>query len=94
MPRRAMSSASLSVGAIASSIVQPTRGSASGPSTRMRVALVLVPRLDVDVVRRLVDRAGHIRFMPWRPAVTGLPGYQNGIGFWNGLVESGIVGKS
>ena len=37
---------------------------------------------------------GHIRFIPWRPAVTGLPGYQNGIGFCTGLVDIGIVGKS
>ena len=29
--------------------------------------------------------------MPWRPAVTGLPGYQNGIGSWSGFVASGIV---
>ena len=37
---------------------------------------------------------GHIRLIPWRPAVTGLPGYQNGIGFCTGLVDIGIVGKS
>ena len=32
--------------------------------------------------------------MPWRPAITGLPGYQNGIGLWKGLVASGTVGNS
>ncbi len=37
---------------------------------------------------------GHIRLAPCRPAVTGLPGYQNGIGLWYGLVESGTAGKS
>jgi len=37
---------------------------------------------------------GHIRLIPWRPAVTGLPGYQNGILSWTGFVDIGIVGKS
>ena len=32
--------------------------------------------------------------MPYRPAVAGFPGYQNGIGSWTGLVASGTVGKS
>ena len=35
-----------------------------------------------------------MRLMPWRPAVTGLPGYQKGIGAWRGLVERGTLGKS
>ena len=36
----------------------------------------------------------HIRLIPWRPAVIGLSGYQNGIAAWSGFVESGTVGKS
>ena len=32
--------------------------------------------------------------MPWRPAVAGRPGYQNGTGSCTGRIGSGIVGKS
>jgi hypothetical protein len=60
-------------------------GHGVGTFDTMRVALVGHPVLDVDVVRSLVDGSGHIRFMPCRPAVTGLPGYQNGIGVLDGL---------
>jgi hypothetical protein len=37
---------------------------------------------------------GHIRLIPWRPAVNGLAGYKNGMRSWYGLVAIGIVGKS
>jgi hypothetical protein len=35
-----------------------------------------------------------MRLIPCRPAVSGLPGYQNGIRSCSGFVDIGIVGKS